>query len=192
MSLGGVTTQVQVTAETPVIDPKKTGTSTTVSLEELQNVPSGRDPWVVMQTVPGIIMDRVNVGGSESGQQSGYQAKGASGADATWNLDGVPITDMAATGATPQYWDFDMFQEMNVTTGGADLTAATGGVQLGLVLKSGSQHAAWFVAHLLRRQVDAGATTWIRRWPLRSEARTARATGRTSTRTTASRSAARS
>ncbi len=138
MSLGGVTTQVQVTAETPVIDPKKTGTSTTVSLEELQNVPSGRDPWVVMQTVPGIIMDRVNVGGSESGQQSGYQAKGASGADATWNLDGVPITDMAATGATPQYWDFDMFQEMNVTTGGADLTAATGGVQLGLVLKSGA------------------------------------------------------
>ncbi|MDP9323373.1 MAG: hypothetical protein M3P13_07035, partial [Acidobacteriota bacterium] len=99
--------------------------------------PSGRDPWVVMQTVPGIITDRVNVGGSESGQQSGYQAKGASGADATWNLDGVPITDTAAAGATPTYWDFDMFQEMNVTTGGSDLTSSTGGVHLSLVLKSG-------------------------------------------------------
>ena len=138
LAVGGVQTQVQVTAESPVIDAKKTGTSTTVSLEELQNIPSGRDPWVVMQTVPGIIMDRVNVGGSESGQQSGYQAKGAAGADATWNLDGVPITDMAATGATPTYWDFDMFQEMNVTTGGSDLTSSTGGVHLNLVLKSGT------------------------------------------------------
>ena len=32
--------------------------------------------------ITAIITDRVNVGGSESGQQSGYQAKGASGADA--------------------------------------------------------------------------------------------------------------
>jgi hypothetical protein len=138
LALAGVSTQVDVTAESPVIDPNKTGTSTTVSLAELQNIPSGRDPWVVMQTVPGIIMDRVNVGGSESGQQSGYQAKGASGADATWNLDGVPITDMAATGATPTYYDFDMFQEMNVTTGGSDLTSSTGGVHLNMVLKSGT------------------------------------------------------
>jgi len=129
---------VNVTAASPIVDTKKTGTSTTISLEELQNIPSGRDPWVVMQTVPGIIMDRVNVGGSESGQQSGYQAKGARGSDATWNLDGVPITDMAATGATPAYYDFDMFQEMNVTTGGSDLTSSTGGVHLNLVLKSGT------------------------------------------------------
>jgi hypothetical protein len=138
LAIGGVSQTVEVTAETPVVDPKKTGTATTVSLEELQNIPSGRDPWVVMQTVPGIIMDRVNVGGSESGQQSGYQAKGAAGSDATWNLDGVPITDMAATGATPTYWDFDMFQEMNVTTGGSDMTSSTGGVHLNMVLKSGT------------------------------------------------------
>ena len=52
--------------------------STNVSLDELQNIPSSRDPWVVLQTVPGIIVDRVNVGGAESGQQSSYQAKGAS------------------------------------------------------------------------------------------------------------------
>jgi len=140
LSVAGTAETVNVTAATPIIDTKRTGTSTTISLEELQNIPSGRDPWVVMQTVPGIIVDRVNVGGSESGQQSGYQAKGAIGGDATWNLDGVPITDMSATGATPTYWDFDMFQEMNVTTGGSDMTSPTGGVHLSFVLKSGQQH----------------------------------------------------
>ncbi|MEI6669629.1 MAG: TonB-dependent receptor [Acidobacteriota bacterium] len=137
LAVGGVKQQVDVTAETPVIDAKKTGTATNVTLEELQNIPSARDPWVVMQTVPGIIIDRVNVGGSESGQQSGYQAKGASGADNTWNMDGIPVTDMAAVGSTPTYYDFDMFQEMNVTTGGSDMSSATGGVGLNFILKSG-------------------------------------------------------
>ena len=83
LSLAGVATQVQVTSESPVVDTKKMGTSTNVSVEELQNIPSSRDPWVVLQTVPGIIVDRVNVGGAESGQQSNYQAKGASGGEST-------------------------------------------------------------------------------------------------------------
>jgi len=138
MSVAGVSTQVEVTSDTPVVDTKKMSTSTNVSVEELQNIPSSRDPWVVLQTVPGIIVDRVNVGGAESGQQSNYQAKGAAGTDNTWNIDGIAITDMAATGATPTYYDFDMFQEMQVTTGGADITSTTPGVQLNMVLKSGS------------------------------------------------------
>jgi hypothetical protein len=138
LALAGVDQRVDVTATVPVIDGKKTSASTTVTLDELQNIPSARDPWVVIQTVPGIVLDRVNVGGSESGQQSGYIAKGTAGGDATWNIDGVPVTDMAATGATPTYYDFDTFQEMNVTTGGADLRSATGGVALNLILKSGT------------------------------------------------------
>ena len=138
LSVGGVASQVEVTAETPVIDVTRQTTQTNVTLEELQNIPTARDPWVVMQTVPSIIVDRVNVGGSESGQQSNYGAKGASGADNTWNIDGIPITDMAATGASPTYYDFDMFQEMQVTTGGADVQNPTAGVQLNFVLKAGS------------------------------------------------------
>ena len=45
---------------------------------------------------------------------------------------------MNALGSTPTYYDFDMFQEMNVTTGGADVQAVTPGVQLNFVLKSGT------------------------------------------------------
>jgi len=137
LRVAGVEEQVQVTAETPVIDTKKQTTVTNVTLEELQNIPNSRDPWVVMQTVPGIIVDRVNVGGSESGQQSNFTAKGAGRGDATWNLDGVPVTDMAATGATSTYFDFDAFQEISVTTGGADVQSATPGVQLNFAMKTG-------------------------------------------------------
>ncbi|MEX2271252.1 MAG: TonB-dependent receptor [Vicinamibacterales bacterium] len=138
LSVGDITQTVEVVAETPVIDPRRTATTTNVTNEELQQIPSSRDPWVVLQTVPGVTVDRVNVGGAESGQQSIYTAKGAAFGDNTWNIDGIAITDMAALGASPTYYDFDMFEEMNVTTGGADLQNTTPGVALNFVLKSGS------------------------------------------------------
>ncbi len=138
LSVAGTQETVTVTAASPIIDIKSETTTTHVSLDELQNIPSARDPWVVMQTVPTIMVDRVNVGGSESGQQSNYFGKGSLGTDNTWNLDGVPITDMGATGSTPTYYDFDMFQEMAVTTGGADAQNPTPGVQLNMVLKKGT------------------------------------------------------
>jgi hypothetical protein len=129
--------QVQVRADSPVIDRKKLRTSTTITADELQNVPSARDPWAIMQTVPGVVVDRVNVGGSTA-VQGIYVSKGATFADGTYNVDGIPVTDMRTTGATLAYYDFDMFQEMNVTTGGSDLASSTGGVHVNLVLKSGS------------------------------------------------------
>ena len=136
--VAGVAEQVNVVGETPVIDVKRQAVSTNVTVDELQNIPSSRDPWVVLQTVPGVYVDRVNVGGAESGQQSNYVAKGADVDDNTWYIDGIPITDMTALGSSPTYYDFDMFQEMQVTTGGADPQAATPGVQLNFILKSGT------------------------------------------------------
>ena len=148
MAVGGMATTVDVMGGTPTIDPKRTAQATNVTYEELQQVPSSRDPWVVLQTIPGVVVDRVNVGGAESGQQSNYRGKGASGGDNTWSIDGIAITDMGALGSSPTYYDFDMFQEMQATTGGADVANATPGVALNFVLKSGSNStrgsARWY------------------------------------------------
>ena len=54
-----------------------------------------------------------------------------------WNVDGVTITDMAATGSSSVYFDFDSFQEISFTTGGADASIQTGGVNLNFITKSG-------------------------------------------------------
>jgi hypothetical protein len=138
LGVAGTAETINVTAASPIIDVKRETTTTNITLEELQNIPTARDPWVIMQSVPTIYVDRVNVGGSESGQQSNYQGKGSQATDNTWSIDGVPITDMGSTGATPTYYDFDMFQEMSITTGGANAENPTPGVQLNLVLKKGS------------------------------------------------------
>jgi len=139
MEQGKIEEQVTVTATTPTIDSKTTSVGKNVTQDILQALPSARDPWVVMQMAPGIIMDRENVGGSESGQQSGYYARGdpTGGSNNVWAIDGVVVTDPAATGASPSYWDFDSFEEMNITTGGADVTIQTGGVALNMVTRRG-------------------------------------------------------
>lgn len=129
---------VTVTGETPVVDTKQTGTRQTFTLEQLQSVPSARDPWVILQQTAGIVMDRENIGGNMSGQQSNYVSRGANPSNSKWSLDGVDITDMSATGASPSYYDFDAFQEMTISTGGVDVTQQTGGVGINLVTKSGS------------------------------------------------------
>jgi hypothetical protein len=131
---------VTVTGESPVVDTKETGTKQTFTVDQLQSIPSARDPWVILQQTAGIAMDRENIGGNQSGQQSNYVSRGANPTNNKWSLDGVDITDMAATGASPNYFDFDAFQEMTINTGGVDVTQQTGGVGINLVTKSGTDH----------------------------------------------------
>ena len=129
---------ITVTAESPLLDERRISTGATVSSTELEKVPTARDPWAILQSTPGVLTDRINVGGNESGQQSLFVGPGASCFQAVWSVDGVVITDMAAVGASPAYYDFDAFEEMQITTGGSDTTMATPGVALNMVTKRGT------------------------------------------------------
>ena len=138
MAMGAIEEEVTVTAISPVVDTKSTSVGQNVTQEVLQSLPTARDPWVILQMAPSITVDRENIGGVESGQQSSYVARGAGNYnDNVWAMDGVVITDPAAIGASPSYYDFDSFEEMQITVGGADVTIQTGGVSLNLVTRRG-------------------------------------------------------
>jgi hypothetical protein len=85
-----------------------------------------------------VLVDRVNIGGNETGQQSNFASKGTRPQDASWTMDGIEITDMAATGASPTYFNFDNFEEIQVSTAGNDIKSRTGGMGLNLVVKRGT------------------------------------------------------
>jgi len=136
-----VTSMIEIVAEKvdqPLLDPRRFSPGSTVTNADLERIPSARDPWAVLQSTPGVLTDRINVGGNESGQQSQYVGPGSCGDQAVWSMDGVVITDMAALGSSPGYYDFDAFEEMQVTTGGSDASIATGGVVLNMVTKRGT------------------------------------------------------
>jgi carboxypeptidase family protein/TonB-dependent receptor-like protein len=138
MKVSGVAETIEVQAETPLVDSKRRGTATTMTSDELSKVPNARDPWGVLRAVPGVMVDRVNIAGNENGQQATSSSKGQPSAENTWNIDGMVVTDMSATGASPTYFDFGAFSEITVTTGGSDLTMATGGAGINLTTRRGT------------------------------------------------------
>ena len=138
MKLAQVEASVTVTGETPLLDTRKIGTGATITREEMDAIPSARDPWVVVQTVPGVQIDRVNTGGNQSGQQSLFIAKGSQISQGSWNLDGVNVSDLGSGNSSPTYWDFDSFQEIQAITGGNDPSVSSMGVTLNMVTKRGT------------------------------------------------------
>ena len=137
MELSTVEETVTVTGTTPIVDVKKTGTGQNMTEQYMQSIPSARDPWVMMQQTAGMQVDRENIGGSESGQQSSFGANGSNRSDAMWTYDGAEITDMSALGASPMYYDFDAFEEISISTGGNDPSIQTGGTRINFVTKRG-------------------------------------------------------
>ena len=125
-----------VTASTPLVDSRKTETGATFAQAELQQIPTARDVWDVMQQVPGVQLNRINVGGNSSGSQADFVGKGSY--QSTYVYDGVNVTDNGANGFSAQYFDFDAFQEVQIATGGSDLSLNTGGVTINMITKRGT------------------------------------------------------
>jgi hypothetical protein len=138
LKIASVAETITVSGESPVIDTRSTGTATNFTSDELNKIPTSRDPFALMRSVPGVLVDRVNIGGNETGQQSNFASKGTRPQDAVWTMDGINITDMAATGASPSYYNYDNFEEIQVSTAGQDIKQPTGGMGLNLVVKRGT------------------------------------------------------
>ena len=189
MGISAVQETITVTGESPIVDTRDTGTKQTFTNELLQSIPSARDPWVILQQTAGIAMDRENVGGNMSGQQSNYVSRGGETRSTT---SGRSTASTSPTwprpAASPTYYDFDAFEEMTINTGGVDVTQQTGGVGINLVTKSGTDSFKGS-----SRYLRDGQERWNRRTsPTRSAIRARRpATRFRTSRTTASRPAAR-
>ena len=138
MRVASVQETITVEGSSPIVDARATGTATNFTQDELSRIPTSRDPWALLRTVPGVQMDRINIAGNETGQQSNFASKGSSRYDTVWTMDGVVITDMSATGGSPTYFDFDAFDEIQISTSGNDIRQPTGGAGLNFVVKRGT------------------------------------------------------
>src|SRR5579864_973030 len=138
LRVAAVTESITVSPPAPILDATATGTSTTFSSDELTKIPTSRDPFSLVRSVPGALLDRVNIGGNETGQAPSVVSKGTRPQDTVWTLDGVVITDMAAAGAPPTYFDFDNLEEIQVATAGQDVKQQTGGIGINLITKRGT------------------------------------------------------
>jgi hypothetical protein len=135
---------VTLTAECPLLDERTITSGANLTREEIEKLPTARDPWSLLQQAPGVLTDRTDVGGGDGGQPVVVRAI-ASGIDQNaYAIDGVPITDPDALESTPTVYDFGSFDEAQITTGGTDVEVATPGAALNLVTRRGTN--AWRAA----------------------------------------------
>lgn len=148
MKLAKVQETVSVTSTTPLIDTRKVQTSVTFTREELTQVPTSRDIYSLMQQVPGIQLDTVNVGGNASGSVGGPDFTSKGTGNVTYLVDGATVTDNSygqfnggqgrQNGGTNMYFDFETFDQVEVSTGGSLLDLQTPGVTINIVTKRGT------------------------------------------------------
>ncbi|MGH9465510.1 MAG: TonB-dependent receptor, partial [Thermoanaerobaculia bacterium] len=138
---------ISVAAESPLLDLRQLERGTHVTRTELDAMPTSRDPWAIVAQTPGVLVDRVAVGGNR-GEQAIFAAMGSGFQQNDFLLDGVQITDMAA-GGSATYYDFDQFEEVQLATGGSDVTKIAGGVSVNLVTRRGTNEPRGSARYLL-------------------------------------------
>jgi len=128
---------ITVSGRTPVIDRvnRRTGLSADAAL--LRSLPIPGDPWSWMALAAGLVADRENVGGVESGQQAYVLGAGAVWTDAVWTLEGTDISDPSVPGDAPAYVDLAGYGEIRLDVAGGDVRTRTAGLQLHLVPRRG-------------------------------------------------------
>ena len=143
LSVATVAETVTVTGASPVVDTTTANTSVNLSEQLLQGTPGGRDIWSLVEyKVPSLLITRPDVGGTSGGLQGTFSARGTTSQQNTSYLNGINVGDPAAIGAAGFYYDFDAFEDIQVSTGAHDITVPTSGVFLNMVTKSGGDRWA--------------------------------------------------
>jgi hypothetical protein len=125
---------VTVTGESPIVDTSTTQMGTNFTKELLTEIPNARDIWAAMSQAPGLQMTAFDVGGSNTGNQTGYRSYGMDTQNQT-RMEGIDTTE--GTAANAGYFDFGSFEEFQVGGAGADASAFAGGAVLTISVKSG-------------------------------------------------------
>ena len=125
----GLSEDVQVTAESPIIDVKQNAVSASITQELIERIPRGRNFTSVINTAPGT---------NEESRNGGFQIDGASGSENRFVVDGMDTTNLR-TGVSGKTVFTDFLAEVQVKTSGyaAEYGGSTGGV-ISAISKSGS------------------------------------------------------
>jgi hypothetical protein len=139
MEIGSMEEGVTVTGEAPLLDTTNATKQTVLTHELLNSLPNKFDLWSLAKVQPGVILSKVDVGGSEAFQQSGITVHGTSNENGYF-IDGMDVGQLDGSGVgTIFFADPYAFQEVNLQTGGSGAAAmARGGLVYNMITRTGT------------------------------------------------------
>ena len=131
---GGVTEEVTVVAEAPVVDVQSTAIGTSFDKETLATVPTARDVWSAITLAPGFEMQGIDVGGSHVGSQTRFSAYGVTVGHVTY-IEGIRSNNSQTSNSA--YFDFGSYEEFELGSSGNMGENSGPGALLNFTVKSG-------------------------------------------------------
>ena len=144
LKVGGLTEQVQVTADSPTVDVGTATTGQDITLQLTESLPTGRSYQSYLQLVPGVMPDDPQTPGNPAAK-SGLNYSDIAGnlgvsSDNFYYVNGVNITD-PVTGTFGANLNTEIIQEQKVLTGGIPAEfVGSAGLLSSVVTKSGTNN----------------------------------------------------
>ena len=137
LEVGALEETLTVTGEAPLLDTTNALRQTVISREELSAMPNRTDIWSMARIVPGIVMNNIDVGGTERFFQGFATARGRNTENKTL-VDGTDISSMTARGTTNMiYPDPHAFEQTSIVVGAGTAEFFAGGVTFNMTTRSG-------------------------------------------------------
>jgi hypothetical protein len=139
LQIGTLEEGLIVKGEAPLLDTTSALRQTVLSREVLNSLPNRMDVWSVARVIPGVILSKLDVGGSESFLQSSATVHGSSNENG-FLIDGMDVSALDGNGTVAaMYLDPYVFQETNYQAGGAgSAIAQKGGLLFNMVTRTGT------------------------------------------------------
>ncbi|HEV3218098.1 MAG TPA: carboxypeptidase regulatory-like domain-containing protein [Vicinamibacterales bacterium] len=138
LPIGGLEEGIVVSGEAPLLDTTSALRQTVMTQETLQALPNRVDMWSITRAVPSIVVSKVDVGGSESFQQSGVTVHGTDN-EGAYLVDGMDVSQNDGTGnGATFYLDPFAYSETNFLAGNGPAEAARGGLVFNVITRTGT------------------------------------------------------
>ena len=144
LKIGGLTEQVQVTADSPTVDVTTATTGQDITLQLTESLPTGRSYQSYLQLVPGVLPDDPQTAGNPAAK-SGVNYSDIAGAlgvssDNFYYFNGINVTD-PVTGTFGANLNTEIIQEQRVLTGGIPAEfVGTAGLLSSVITKTGTNN----------------------------------------------------
>ena len=137
LSVGALEETVTVSGAAPVIDVQSVTQSEVLSREVLDAIPTGRNMQSTAQLIPGVKLNRPEVGLTTAAQQTYMSVHGMAVQQTTTMIDGQHVASSGYDGANQNYINLLANQEMVYETSGITAETSTGGVRISMIPREG-------------------------------------------------------
>jgi hypothetical protein len=138
LEIGTLEEGIIVTGGAPLLDTTTALKQTVITRQELEALPNRTDVWAIARVIPGVVINKIDVGGTEAFLQSTATVRGSS-TENKFMIDGMDVSTPTGNGTTAVlYLDPYAFEETTFQVGTDSAENSNGGLTYNMITRTGT------------------------------------------------------